>query len=260
MKLVRFIYENTTYYGELSQEGIHIIAGDIFNEWEYTGEIVPENQAKLLAPIEPSKVIGIGANYVGSEEELPEKLPELPVFFFKPSSSVVGPEADVQIPDLIDEVKFESELAVVIGKEMRNVEKENVLDYVFGYTIGNDITAPQFFHEDGHWTLGKSFDTFTPIGPCIETELDPSQISVKANINDEEKQNSPTSLMIVPLAEMISYLSKVMTLKPGDCILTGSPLGAHFVQKKDVVECKIDEIGTLRNKLVKTSVAVPGSD
>ncbi|WP_082234387.1 fumarylacetoacetate hydrolase family protein [Halobacillus massiliensis] len=259
MKLVRLSNAGKVQYGELRQEGIHLITGDIYGDWEYTGEIIAEKEAELLAPIEPGKVIGIGANYVGKESDLPEKLPELPVFFFKPSSSVVGPGAEIEIPELIEEVKFESELAVVIGKEMRNVEKEEVLDYIFGYTVGNDVTAPQFFHEDGHWTLGKSFDTFTPLGPCLETELDPSEISVKAYINGEEKQNSPTSLMIVPLKEMVSYLSKIMTLKPGDCILTGSPLGAHFISEGDDVECTIEQIGTLKNQLIRTSAAVSGN-
>lgn len=256
MKFARFTHNGNIRAGVVTDNGIHIITGDMLTDWEYTDEIVQEEEVELLAPVTPGKVIGIGANYVKSKEELPEQIPDLPVFFFKPSSSVIGSEADIQLPDLIDEVKFESELAVIIGKEMKDVAKENVLDYVFGYTVGNDVTAPQFFHDDGHWTVGKSFDTFTPLGPYIETELDPYQIHVKADINGEEKQNSPTNLMIVPLVEMVSYLSKVMTLHPGDCILTGSPLGAYMIKADDIVECKIDEIGTLKNKTVKTSVSV----
>jgi 2-keto-4-pentenoate hydratase/2-oxohepta-3-ene-1,7-dioic acid hydratase in catechol pathway len=256
MKFARFSHKDEVHYGVVTGDDISVIEGDLYHEWSYTGEVLPLEQVELLAPAVPSKIIGIGANYVGNAEERPEELPEIPVFFFKPSSSVVGPEAEIVIPDLVDEVKFESELAVVIGKETRNVAEEDVLDHIFGYTIGNDVTAPQFFHEDGHWTVGKSFDTFTPIGPYIETELDPSQVSVKADINGVETQNSPTNLMIVPLTHMVSYLSKVMTLEPGDCILTGSPLGAHFVKNQDVIECKIDEIGILKNLAVKSSVSI----
>ncbi|WP_226578053.1 fumarylacetoacetate hydrolase family protein [Halobacillus litoralis] len=256
MKFARFQYDNDIRYGVVTNDDVSVIDGDLFGEWTYTGEVLPLNQIKLLAPVEPKKIIGIGANYVGSEEERPDQLPEIPVFFFKPESSIIGPEADIEIPEAIDEVKFESELAVVVGKEMKNVEEEDVLDHIFGYTIGNDVTAPQFFQEDGHWTLGKAFDTFTPVGPVIETELDPSEAVVKADINGVEKQNSPTQLMIVSLKHMVSYLSKVMTLQPGDIILTGSPLGAHFVKKGDVIECRIDEIGVLKNKTVKASVSI----
>ncbi|TLS36211.1 fumarylacetoacetate hydrolase family protein [Pseudalkalibacillus caeni] len=256
MKFTRFKQDGNVQYGVVTNEGIKPINGNVFGEWEYIGETVSADQVELLAPVEPNKVIGIGANYVGNKEELPSSLPDIPVFFFKPASSVVGPETDVVIPEAIEEVKFESELAVVIGKEAKNISKEEVLDHVFGYTVGNDVTAPQFFHEAGHWTLGKAFDTFTPLGPVVETELDPSTVFVKADVNGEQKQNSPTNLMIVPLLEMVSYLSRVMTLQPGDVILTGSPLGAHFVGDGDVVECKIDEIGTLKNKLIKLPVAV----
>ncbi|MFG6149205.1 fumarylacetoacetate hydrolase family protein [Halobacillus sp. B23F22_1] len=256
MKFARFTHKDEVQYGVVTNDDISLIEGDIYGDWGYTGEVLALDQVSLLAPVVPEKIIGIGANYVGSKEEKPDQLPEIPVFFFKPASSVVGTEEEIIMPQGIDEVKFESELAVVIGKEAKNIKEDEVLDYIFGYTIGNDVTAPQLFHENGHWTLGKAFDTFTPIGPYIETDLDPSKVSVKADINEVETQNSPTELMIVSLTYMVSYLSKVMTLKPGDCILTGSPLGAHFIKNQDVVECKIDEIGTLKNRLVKASVSV----
>ncbi|WP_408007845.1 fumarylacetoacetate hydrolase family protein [Pseudalkalibacillus sp. A8] len=256
MKFARFIYNDKEYFGVVIEDRIKLIEGDLFGSWEYTGETVARGEVDLLAPIVPKKIIGIGANFVGKKEELPSSLPEMPVFFFKPDSSVTGPDTEVIVPETLDEIKFESELAVVIGRETKNVSKEEVLDYIFGYTIGNDVTAPQFFHENGHWTLGKAFDTFTPIGPVIETELDPNKVYVKAEVNGEGKQNSPTNLMIVPLKEMIAYLSKVMTLQPGDVILTGSPLGAHFVKDGDVVECIIDEIGSLKNTFVKAPVPI----
>jgi 2-keto-4-pentenoate hydratase/2-oxohepta-3-ene-1,7-dioic acid hydratase in catechol pathway len=247
MKFARFIANGEMYTGIVTDGMIREIQGDMFGEWEYTGKTFSEHEVKFLAPLEPNQIIGIGANYVSQKQDLPDVLPEIPVFFFKPTSSVIGPEEEIVIPKGIDQVKFESELAVVIGKEAKNIPESDVLDYVFGYTVGNDVTAPQFFHQDGHWTLGKAFDTFTPLGPVIETELDPFNVSVKARLNGVEKQNSPTEFMIIPICKMISYLTNIMTLKPGDVILTGSPIGAELVKAGDIIECEIEEIGTLRN-------------
>ncbi|HWO76272.1 MAG TPA: fumarylacetoacetate hydrolase family protein [Bacillus sp. (in: firmicutes)] len=256
MKFIRFAVNYETLTGVLQDEMIREIKGNIFGNWEYTGSTFALNKVKPLAPLMPNQIIGIGANYVMKVEDLPSDLPEIPVFFFKPTSSVIGPEEEIVIPAGIDQVKFESELAVIIGKEAKNVPEEEVLDYVFGYTVANDVTAPQFFHKDGHWTVGKSFDTFTPLGPVIETELDPFQVSIEARLNNEEKQNSSTELMIIPIRKMISYLTNVMTLKPGDVILTGSPVGAEFVHSGDVIECVIKEIGTLKNTFVSSKESV----
>lgn len=251
MKFARFSVDDAVHSGIVENDRIKEIQGDIFEQWRYTGDTYSIQEVKLLAPVQPNQVIGIGANYVGNQADLPKVLPELPVFFFKPVSSVIGSEEEIVIPKAVDEVKFESELAVVIGKTAKNIEENEALDYVFGYTIGNDVTAPQYFHSDGHWTIGKSFDSFTPLGPVIETELDPALVRVEAKVNGVEKQNSPTEWMIIPLKKMIAYLSTVMTLQPGDVILTGSPLGAEFIKETDVIECVINEIGTLRNTLIQ---------
>ncbi len=239
--------KNNVLLGVVTSEGIKEIQGDIFTVWEYTGKILSENEVIFVAPLEPNQVIGIGANYVSKIEDLPEALPEIPVFFFKPTASVIGPESTIKIPSDLEKVKFESELAIIIGKEAHHVPESEILDYVFGYTIGNDVTAPQYFHQDGHWTLGKSFDTFTPLGPVIETELDPLNVRVEAYHNGLKKQDSPTNLMIVPIKKMISYLTNIMTLKPGDVILTGSPVGAEFLKDGDIIECKVEAIGILSN-------------
>ncbi len=259
MKFARFLIDSTISEGVIEKESIMEIKGNYFDDWEYTGEVYSTNEVTLLAPIEPNQIIGIGANFVAKVEERPSTLPDIPVFFFKPTSSVIGSEEEIVIPGEDEQVKFESELAVVIGKEAKNISESEVLDYVFGYTVANDVTAPQYFHEAGQWTVGKLFDTFTPLGPVIETELDLSEIRIKARLNDTEKQNSGTDLMIVPIRYMISYLSSVMTLKPGDVILTGSPLGAEFIGAGDVIECEIEEIGTLKNSLVnsKRNVKTP---
>ncbi|CAH0344344.1 fumarylacetoacetate hydrolase family protein [Bacillus sp. CECT 9360] len=247
MKFTRFTTNSVIYTGVIKEETIREIKGDMLGDWEYTGQTFSVSEVKLLAPLKPNQIIGIGANYVSKVEDIPQELPEIPVFFFKPTSSVIGPEEEIRLPEGIDQVKFESELAIVIGKQAKNVPESEVLDYIFGYTVGNDVTAPQFFHSDGHWTIGKSFDTFTPLGPVIETELDPFNVNVEAKLNDTEKQNSATELMIIPLRKMVSYLTNVMTLQPGDVILTGSPVGAELVGAGDVIECEIKEIGTLRN-------------
>ncbi|MDQ0216975.1 DUF2437 domain-containing protein [Peribacillus cavernae] len=247
MKFTRFTVNSEIHTGVVTDDAIKEIKGNLFGDWEYTGQTFSRSDVKLLAPLEPNQIIGIGANYVSNVEDLPSELPEIPVFFFKPTSSVIGPEEEIVIPAGIEQVKFESELAIVIGKEAKNVPEADVLDYVFGYTVGNDVTAPQYFHQDGHWTIGKSFDTFTPLGPVIETEIDPLNVKVEAKLNDVEKQNSATELMIIPIRKMVSYLTTVMTLKPGDVILTGSPVGAELVGAGDVIECGIKEVGTLRN-------------
>jgi 2-keto-4-pentenoate hydratase/2-oxohepta-3-ene-1,7-dioic acid hydratase in catechol pathway len=230
--------------------GLKDISGDMFGEWEFTGNVFSEEEVTFEAPLNPNQIIGIGANYVRGPKDLPETLPDLPVFFFKPVSSVIGPDASIVIPNGIEEVKFESELAVVIGKEMKDVPEADVSKYIFGYTVGNDVTAPQYFHEDGHWTVGKSFDTFTPLGPVIETDLNPDKICVESYLNETKKQDSSTRLMIISIHKMISYLSGVMTLSPGDVILTGSPVGAEFLKESDTIECKINEIGALRNTVM----------
>jgi 2-keto-4-pentenoate hydratase/2-oxohepta-3-ene-1,7-dioic acid hydratase in catechol pathway len=254
MKFTRFVHGSEIYTGVIAEGKIRVIEGEIFGDWTYTDKTFSVTEVKLLAPLEPKHIIGIGANYVAKPEDRPSELPAIPVFFFKPSSSVIGPEDEIIIPSGIEEVKFESELAIVIGKTAKNVPESDVLDYVFGYTIGNDVTAPQFFHQAGHWTIGKSFDTFTPLGPVIETELDPFTVNVAADLNGVQKQNSSTELMIIPIRKMISYLTQVMTLSPGDVILTGSPIGAEFVKAGDVIECTIEEIGTLRNTFVAAKV------
>ncbi|WP_257347358.1 fumarylacetoacetate hydrolase family protein [Pseudalkalibacillus decolorationis] len=256
MKFGKFISGTKKFQGVVVDQLIKEIEGDIFGEWEYTGQSFSLKEVKCLSPLEPNNIIGIGANYVSEIEDLPSVPPKMPVFFFKPTSSVIGHEESIVIPHGIEKIKFESELAVVIGKETKNVSEESALDYIFGYTIGNDVTAPQFFHEDGHWTIGKSFDTFTPLGPFIETDLVPSKVKIEARLNDVEKQNSSTELMIVSIQKMISFLSKVMTLKPGDVILTGSPIGAEMVGEGDFIECEIKEIGILTNRFVTTKEAV----
>ncbi|WP_010531663.1 fumarylacetoacetate hydrolase family protein [Lentibacillus jeotgali] len=249
MKFTRFKPKGvqTILQGIITDRGIQQIEGDMFTDWERTGGIYHPDTIDILEPITPRHVIGIGANYVAKPSDLPAEAPELPVFFYKPVSSVVGSGESIVIPQGISEVKFESELAAVIGKTASNIAEDNVMDHIFGYTVANDVTAPQYFHDDGHWMVGKSFDTFTPLGPCIETEFDPDNARVEAYLNGEKKQDSPTANMIVSMRKMIAYLSGVMTLEPGDVILTGSPLGAEMMKADDKIVCSINGIGELHN-------------
>lgn len=256
MKFTRFSVgsEHQIRSGVLVENTIKEMEGNLFGTWQYTGVDFFVNDVKLKAPLVPNSIIGIGANFVAAKEDLAETLPEIPVFFYKPVTSVIGPDDQIEIPLGIDEVKFESELAIIIGKETRDVSEEEALDYVFGCTVGNDVTAPQYFHPNGHWMVGKSFNTFTPLGPVIETDLNPLKARIEALHNGTKKQDSSVDLMIIPIPYMISYLSKVMTLLPGDVILTGSPVGADFLRDGDTIECKIEEIGILRNVAVKSNL------
>ncbi|MBD7937882.1 fumarylacetoacetate hydrolase family protein [Cytobacillus sp. Sa5YUA1] len=256
MKFVRFTINNQLLQGIIENEKIKEISGDIFSEWEETGNYYDQSNVKLVSPIVPNQIIGIGANFVSDKLELPEELPEVPVFFFKPVSSVIGPSEEIIIPKGIDQVKFESELAVVIGKETKDVAEEDVFDHIFGYTIGNDVTAPQFFHQDGHWTVGKAFDTFTPLGPVIETELELEETRIRAKLNGQLKQDSSPDLMIISIQKMIAFLSKVMTLRAGDVILTGSPVGAELIGEGDIISCEIESIGQLANTVVRSKAEV----
>ncbi|WP_042224933.1 fumarylacetoacetate hydrolase family protein [Oceanobacillus manasiensis] len=249
MKFVRYTDKNQVFQGVLENDRILQISGDLFSNWTKTNMVHQLSEVKLLAPLIPNQIIGIGANYVASEEELPRESVQHPVFFFKPVSSVIGTGENIVIPEQVENVKFEAELAVVVGKEIKQLlPEEPVEPYVFGYTIANDVTAPDMFHPDGHWTIGKAFDTFTPIGPVVETNLDLDKVRIEAKVNGVRKQSSPTRLMIVTIEEMIRYLSHVMTLQPGDVILTGSPVGAEMVGENIMVECTIEGIGTIRNE------------
>ncbi|MGM9929750.1 MAG: fumarylacetoacetate hydrolase family protein [Bacillus sp. (in: firmicutes)] len=252
MKFARFTNGSTIYMGEIMDEKVSVIEGDLFGNYRYTDQEFTFNEIKLLAPLKPNQIIGIGANYAERLVDVPAQSPALPVFFFKPTSSVIGPEDHIVIPNGLDTVKFESELAVIIGKKAKNVPESQVSQYIFGYTVANDITAREYFHPNGHWTIGKAFDTFTPLGPVIETELDVSDVQVTATLNGELKQNGSTELLVTPIYQMIAYLSSVMTLQPGDVILTGTPAGAGLMRAGDEIICSVEAIGSLKNRVVVT--------
>ncbi|HEX3930474.1 MAG TPA: fumarylacetoacetate hydrolase family protein [Nocardioides sp.] len=203
---------------------------------------------RLLAPVIPrSKVVAIGRNYAAHAAELGNDVPEEPLMFLKPNTSVIGPGDPVFYPPQTQRLDYEGELAVVIGRICRDVPAEQATDVIFGYTIANDVTARDLQHKDGQWTRAKGFDSFCPLGPWIETVLDPSDLRITAHVNGELRQDSRTSLLIHDLPKLIAYMSAVMTLLPGDVVITGTPAGVGPIVAGDVVDVGIEGIGVLSN-------------
>lgn len=252
MKIVRIKAGDDIAYGVADAEGVLVYRGSPFVAWEPTETVVPWDNVQLLAPVLPSKVIGVGRNYEDHADERNVELPEAPLIFLKPATSVVGPEANVVHPSISNEVHHEAELAAVISKVARHVKAEDASVYIIGYTAANDVTARDLQHKDGQWARAKGFDTFCPLGPAIETELDPlEKLAVICRVNGEVRQAGFTSDMVFGVAEILEFVTAVMTLLPGDVILTGTPAGVGRVEPGDVVEVEIDGIGTLLNHVVR---------
>lgn len=208
----------------------------------------PVSDINLLPPVEPSKIICVGRNYAEHAKELGNEVPQAPLLFLKAPSSLIGDGESIRIPSLSDQVEHEGELAVVIGRKCGGLdEDEDAFRYVFGYTCLNDVTARDIQRKDVQFTRGKSFDTFCPVGPHIETELDPSDIRVTTTVNGVVKQDGRTSQMVFPVEYLIRYISNMMTLMPGDVIATGTPSGVSKLNPGDICEIDIEGIGTLRN-------------
>lgn len=221
---------------------------------QQTTTTLPLNDVKLLAPVTPSKIVCVGRNYREHAAELGNKMPDEPLLFLKAPSAIVGSEEKIALPHASQQVEYEGELAVVIGRLTRNLgEDENPLDYVFGYTCVNDVTARDLQRKDVQFTRAKSFDTFCPVGPWIETDLDPANTSVITRLNSEIKQQGDTADMAFPVAFLIRYISEIMTLYPGDLIATGTPAGVSKMKDGDTVEVEVGGIGVLRNQVVNGS-------
>jgi 2-keto-4-pentenoate hydratase/2-oxohepta-3-ene-1,7-dioic acid hydratase in catechol pathway len=235
------------------------IDGDIFGAWARAGKAIPLDEVKLLAPIVPPNMLCFGLTYRDHVEETEESLTKSPIFFIKATTCVNDPDEPIIVPSLApSEVDYESELAVIIGRAARNVSREEALKYVFGYTCANDVSARDVQHVDSQWARGKSLDTFGPLGPWIETELDPRDLRIRGRLNGRVVQDSSTSLLRFDVAWLVSYISRDMTLPPGTVLLTGTPAGCGFAQNPprwlapgDVFEVEIEGIGILRNPIVK---------
>lgn len=223
------------------------IADHPFGKPNFTGRKWPLADVRVLAPILPSKVIAVGRNYAAHAEEFGNDVPQEPMTFLKPSTSVIGPDVAIKLPAASSRVDFEGELAVVIGQPVRNVPAAQASQAVLGYTIGNDVSARDLQKSDGQWGRAKGFDTFCPLGPWIETSLDPADLRISAEVDGELKQDSRTSRLVRKVPELVEFVSSVMTLLPGDVILTGTPEGVGPITDGQTVSITVEGIGTLTN-------------
>ena len=250
MRILRYEQDGTEYWGALKEHEEVIPMLDPLTMEVKKGAARRLRDLELLAPVKPGKVVAVGLNYRDHAEELGMPIPENPILFMKPRTAVIGPNADIVLPPSSERVDYEAELAVVIGRRARKVPVDEAFHFILGYTCLNDVTARDLQNKDGQWTRAKSFDTFCPLGPWIETELDPSDLLVRSFLNGEAKQKSSTSNLIFPVPDLVSFISHVMTLEPGDVIATGTPSGIGPMASGDEVEVVIDGIGVLTNRAV----------
>jgi 2-keto-4-pentenoate hydratase/2-oxohepta-3-ene-1,7-dioic acid hydratase in catechol pathway len=251
MKIVRITNGFTTEYGFIDGDMIQALSGSPFESYKSTHKFYRPTDVKILPPCLPSKIVALGVNYKSHGEEMSHNLPSEPLIFIKPPTAVIGHEDTIIYPPSSERVDYEGELGVVISKEAHNVSKEKAKNYILGYTCFNDVTARDLQAKDKQWTRAKGFDTFAPFGPCIETELDPSDLALETRLNGEIKQKTRTSELIFNVFETVSFISNVMTLLPGDVIATGTTAGIGPMQPGDIVEVEIEGIGILRNYIAK---------
>jgi 2-keto-4-pentenoate hydratase/2-oxohepta-3-ene-1,7-dioic acid hydratase in catechol pathway len=258
VRIARFAKGDNVAYGVVEDETGQTIAelyGHPFGidpaGVRFTGQRYPLAEVRLLAPVLPSKVLAVGKNYAEHVREMGGDQPEEPVLFLKPSTSVTGPGDRIAYPvKLTDRVDYEGELAVIIGRLCRDVPKERADEVIFGYTCANDVTARDLQSKDGQWTRAKGFDTFCPLGPWMETGTDPSDLGLTTIVNGAVRQHARTSELLWDVPSLIAYVSSVMTLLPGDVLLTGTPAGVGPLTSGDEVSVTIESIGTLTNKVV----------
>jgi 2-keto-4-pentenoate hydratase/2-oxohepta-3-ene-1,7-dioic acid hydratase in catechol pathway len=251
MRIARFTAGGDPAYGVVEgpdkEAAITQIDGHPIGAFTLTGTRFPLADVRLLAPILPTKIVAIGKNYAEHAAEMGGEAPTEPLIFLKPSSAVVGPGDPIARPSSVGRVDFEGELAVVIGKVCRDVPSELAYDVVLGYTCGNDVTAREQQAADGQWSRAKGYDTFCPLGPWIETELDPSDLSLTTTVSGEVKQSARTSQLIHDIPKLIAHITAVMTLLPGDVLMTGTPAGVGPIDVGDDVVVTIEGIGSLSN-------------
>lgn len=248
MKIARFSNGAEPRYGIVDGPELVVLKGHpLAVGYETKGERIPLKEVKLLAPTIPSKVVCIGKNFADHAAEIGEEVTLEPLIFFKPSSSIIGHGDQIVLPSQSKQVELEAELTVVIGKLAKDVSEEDALSFVWGFTIANDVTARDLQFSDGQWARSKAFDTFCPLGPWVETEFVPDGQVIESRVNGEIRQNVGIEKMLHSIPLIISYVSKNMTLLPGDIILTGSPAGISVISSGDIVECEVEGIGTLAN-------------
>ncbi len=258
MKLLCFEKENSKKIGYLKEGKVYELPLSMEealitdNLEEKQVNIYNLNEINILPPITPSKIVCVGLNYEDHASEIKLQLPKEPTLFIKPSTTIIGPRDKIIYPSISKKVDYEAELAVVISKKARFVSYKDVNEYIGGYTILNDITARDLQSKDGQWTRSKSFDTFCPIGPVIETNLDPDNQEIILKVNGETKQKDNTKHMIFKVRDLIVFISSIMTLNPGDIIATGTPKGVGSLRSNDKIKIKITDIGVLENQIVSS--------
>jgi 2-keto-4-pentenoate hydratase/2-oxohepta-3-ene-1,7-dioic acid hydratase in catechol pathway len=250
VRIARFSVEGEVSFGVVEGDDVAALASHPFGPLSFSGDRYPLDAVRLLAPVLPSKVVAIGKNYADHAREMGGEPPASPVMFLKPSTAVAGHRDPVARPPSVERLDYEGELAVVIGRLSRDVPRERALDVVFGYTCANDVTARDQQATDGQWTRAKGYDTFCPLGPWIETELDPAGSRVTTTLNGTVVQDAPTSLLLHSVADLVAYVSAVMTLLPGDVLLTGTPAGVGPMDAGDEVSVTVEGVGTLTNTVV----------
>lgn len=253
MQIARISLESGPRYAIVDRDTDEyvVLAGDpIFQGLDTTGQRVPMRNTRVLSPIIPrSKVVAVGRNYAAHIEEMGSATPENPLLFFKPNTSVIGPDDAIIQPAWSNEISYEAELAVVVGRPCKDVPIERVDDVIYGYTIANDVTARDVQRAEEQWARAKGFDTSCPLGPVIDLDFEPSDVAIRSYVNGELRQDGRSSQMIRPVNELVSYISHAFSLLPGDVILTGTPAGVGTIVPGDTVEIEIDGLGTLSNEL-----------
>jgi 2-keto-4-pentenoate hydratase/2-oxohepta-3-ene-1,7-dioic acid hydratase in catechol pathway len=250
MKIVRYQDGVNIKWGVVEEKMVRETEGDPFEHFHLSSKTKKIEEVRLLSPCLPSKIVALGVNYRDHAEEMKMKPPEDPILFLKPSTSVIGPGGKIVYPRMSKRVDYEAELAIVIKKEAIGVSEEKAMEFILGYTCLNDVTARDLQAVDGQWTRSKSFDTFAPIGPWIVTDIDPHRLEISSYLNGERKQHSNTKNLIFGPHQLVSFISRVMTLLPGDVIATGTPSGIGPMAVGDKIEIVIEGIGTLSNTIV----------
>ena len=256
MRFIRYQVTNEApRRGWVLDNQIGPIDGDIFTQFQRSEARIPLEEVKLLPPVQPSKIICVGRNYVAHAKEHDAEVPKVPLIFFKPPSALIGPGGAIVLPPQSQQVEQEAELAVVIGRRGRGITTEDAMAHVLGYTIANDVTARDLQRSDSQWTRAKGFDTFCPLGPWIETDFDPADGLITCHINGEMRQMASTRDMVFRVQQLIAFTSSIMTLEPGDLILTGTPAGVSPLSEGDHVEISIEGIGRLENPVIAGSTS-----
>ena len=254
MQLLRYqIGEDTPRYGWLHQNKIGVIEGNPFGDFRRLEATLPLENIRILAPVQPSKIICVGRNYVAHAKEHQTEVPDYPLIFLKPPTSVIGNGDTIILPPQSQQVEHEAELAIVIGKTGKWIPAEQANSIILGYSIANDVTARDLQKRDGQWTRSKGFDTFCPLGPWVETDFDPADVMISCHVNDEMRQMASSRDMVFNVNQLIAYISSIMTLLPGDVILTGTPAGVGPLFPGDIVKVTIEGLGTLQNPVAQES-------